>query len=213
MQIFRVSMSYFERVFELTNICYRSESFSFLVRWELGRRIQPNGPLPQKIITQDALRRWKNFSSDQAVCHDLHKLASHYIKKKAEGPLVPLPKALDAAFWQKLSDVGGEAAAIAAGNLSFQVVIERHTSDRLYFKMKMAPPVLEISRRILRQHSTERFIRAKVDQDLLWQLQDPILYREGGETDGHAQHKLQAAKNLMRQFQHIFYKPIHILGK
>lgn len=134
-------------------------------------------------------------------------------KTPSSGPKSQLPQPLEASFWVALSEMGGEEAAIAAGNLSFQITIERHTSDGYHFRMKMTPPVLENSRRFLRMVNTERLIRAKVDQDLLYSLQDPIIYIDDQGADSYMLRKRNAAKNFLSYFKKTFYKPIHLLGQ
>lgn len=193
-----------------------TESFSFLVRWELARRLQPNGPIEIKYLTDDFLKRWKGFSTEQEVCDEIHKWAQRQQESTKRGtgrPKLPLPKALDSSFWTGLAAVGGEAAAMEAGNLSFQVAIERHTCDGPHFRMKMAPPVLENSGRLLRLYPTQRIIRAKIDQELLYRLQDPLIYVDDDAADDKTLGKRDSARNLVARFQKLFYKPIHLLGK
>lgn len=185
-----------------------TDGFSHLLRWEIGRRLLPNGPIPQDCITEKELLKWKRLEDPQLVCEEVHKLASQIAQRP--GSTAQIPKALDVAFWDKLAKFGGEEAASAAGYLSFQLVLERHTTDGFYFRMRMAPPVLETSRRLWRLFSTERLLRVKVDQDLLYKLQEPIIH--DAET-GEIEYSSSKHKNLVTAFQRTLYKPVHILGK
>lgn len=147
------------------------------------------------------------------ISHELHKLTCS-VASKAE-TAVPVPKALDNAFWSALADAGGEDVATSSGYLSFQIHVDfqTSTSSNRYFRIIMAPPVLENSRKLWRMFRADRLLRVRVDQEFLWKLQDPLLFLDPADLDCFQAQKQKDAQALSEAFRRTFFKPIHILGE
>lgn len=169
--------------------------------------IKPAGPLEVKQLTDVVLNNFRSCKSKT-----LNEQLEGFCQKIDPMRKLGRPDEMSNDIWRVIASYpGGEEALLQQGCIQLRALIFRRGSDALCFRL--APPLIEVSRRLLRRLDSERIIRVHIEKSLLYDLKGGFMQDDiASEPAAGRRTKVKELKQLSRRFEELFYKPIQILG-
>lgn len=114
-------------------------------------------------------------------------------------------------FWQAVrGSKDGESGLISRGCIVRRIQLLKHGHS---IRIRLAPPCVEPSRRLLRAHPTERLIKISIETSLMWDLVDPLLHIERDQVETSDLGKWKDKFTIRNSFFRIMRRSLHILGE